>query len=420
MSAPLALDLTRLFVSILRGRPRGIERVDLDFVEAALADDRRLIFGIIAYPWGPRVLERQTVQRLVQSVRLIWAEDQPLHLDGAYQSVHRWLTGLPHKARLPGRMRRLPRDIAQVIARTGLRRGRRIQVLPERTIYLNAGQVGFAVDRATNWLQERSDIRVVSFLHDLLPILSPEWFESKGDDYFAKLLGRMLDRSETIVVSTEVCGQQLKNYCLRNDRPIPRIEVQPLVPSPALAYREPWDRALAKVPYFVMCGTIESRKNHLLPLLLWRQSLAGGKAMPRLIVAGERGWGAAEARDLLDRSEVLKSHVLEVAGLSSPALMHLIAHSRGLLAPSFAEGFGLPVIEAMTLGTPVIASQIPVFEETTSGKATLLDNLDGPSWLGTITRLGSLEPDAMRIKNRSYTPISREVLARVWEMLESA
>lgn len=419
MSSPLALDLTRLFVSILRGRPRGIERVDLDFAEAALADER-MVFGIIAYPWGPRVLERATVQRLVQAVRLIWAEDQPLYLDGAYLNARNWLTGTPDRTQVAGRIRRLPGDVAQVIARTGLRRGRRIQALPERTIYLNAGQVGFAVDRATNWLKERSDIRVVSFLHDLLPILSPEWFEARGDDYFAKLLGRMLDRSEMVVVSTELCGQQLKDYCLRHDRPPPRIEVQPLVPSPALAYREVWDSALAQVPYFVICGTIESRKNHLLPLLLWRQQLAAGRTMPKLIVAGERGWGAAEARDLLDRSQALSSHVLEVSGLSSPALMHLIAHSRGLLAPSHAEGFGLPIIEALTLGTPVIASDIAVFRETTGDSATLIDNLDGPAWIEAMGRLTTAPPSPARSVNRTYRPARPEGMTRLWEMLGSS
>lgn len=417
MSTPLALDLTRLFVSILRGRPRGIERVDLDFAQAALADEQRMIFGIIAYPWGPRALDRLTVQRLVQSVKLVWAEEQPLHLDGAYQYARHWLTGRSERGQVSERIRRFPRDVAQVMARTGLRRGRRVQALPKRTIYLNAGQVGFAVDRATNWLDERADIRVVSFLHDLLPILTPEWFEAKSDDYFAKLLGRMLNRSDLVAVSTEVSRHQLKDYCLRSGRTVPRIEVQPLVPSPALAYKEPWDDNLSKVPYFVMCGTIESRKNHLLPLLLWRQSLAAGKSMPKLIIAGERGWGAAEARDLLDRSEILKPHVLEVKGLSSPALMHLIAHSRGLLAPSHAEGFGLPLIEAMSLGTPVIASHIAVFEETTAGKAILIDNLDGRSWLRAINQLAEISPDAGRIKIED-PPRGRDTLARLWTMLD--
>ena len=80
--------------------------------------------------------------------------------------------------------------------------------------------------------------------------------------------------------------------------------------------------------------------------------------MPKLVVAGSRGWGAAEAWRLLDRCDILGTHVVEAGGLSSPALMHLIAHSRALIAPAFGEGFGLPAIEALTLNVPVLASDI--------------------------------------------------------------
>lgn len=62
--------------------------------------------------------------------------------------------------------------------------------------------------------------------------------------------------------------------------------------------------------------------------------------------------------------------------------------------PSFAEGYGLPVVEALSLGTPVIASDIPVFREITQGCALLRHPLDGPGWLQAIMALSDLGSSA--------------------------
>lgn len=368
MASPIAIDLTRLFVSVLRGRPRGIERVDLDYTEALLADQTRDVFGIIAYPWGPRVLKRATVEGLAQAVRHIWREDRALETDPAFQATKQWLiTG----TRRPAPFRRFasfPLDIVQLIARTGLKRGESLATLPQGALYLNVGQIGFAVDRATGWLYERPDIRVIAFLHDLLPLREPEWFKPSSDAYFQKILGRILTRSQTIILSTKVCADQLRAYALEQSITLPRLVIQPLVPSPALSYRGPKDEELRQIPYVVASGTIEARKNQLFLLLLWRENILAGRSMPKLVIAGSRGHGGAEAFDLLDRCECIRGKVLEAPGLTSPALMHLLAHSRGLLMPTHAEGFGLPVAEALTLGVPVIASDQPVLAEASQGR----------------------------------------------------
>lgn len=418
MTTPLVIDLTRLFVSILRGRPRGIERVDLDFAAAMLSDRRRPVFGIIAYPWGPRVLDRGTVEQLVAALRQVWAEDAPLESDSIYSGIRGWLTGNAEKPSRYRRMRHLPRDVARIVARTGLRRGKRVQTLPAGTIYLNIGQVGFAVDRATHWLSERSDIRVVSFLHDLLPLDEPEWFAKGSDTYFEKVLARMLGRSECVIVSTEDMARRLSNHAHDHGRGTLKILVQPLVPTPALAYRTPFDPELGQVPYLIMCGTIEARKNHAFILQLWRESLLRGRQMPKLVVAGSRGWGAAEAFDLLDRCSRLKGHVREANGLSSQAMMHLLAHSRGLLAPSHAEGFGLPVVEALTLKVPVIASDIPAFREASQGYARLIDNADGPSWDRAIGEIIGSAPQTNPSFFEGFRPASPENLVEAIASLD--
>ena len=421
MASPIAIDLTRLFVSVLRGRPRGIERVDLDYTEALLADTSRDVFGIIAYPWGPRVLKRATVEGLAQAVRHIWREDRPLEGDPSLQATRQWLIGGKRTSPRFRRFLSLPLDIAQLVARTGLKRGDGLAALPQGCLYLNVGQIGFAVDRATGWLHQRPDIRVIAFLHDLLPLREPEWFKASSDAYFQKILARILARSQTIILSTRVCADQLRAYAAEQSIALPRLVIQPLVPSPALAYRGPADERLRQVPFFVTTGTIEARKNQLFLLLLWRENILAGRPMPKLVIAGSRGHGGAEAFDLLDRCECIKDQVLEAPGLTSPALMHLLVHSRGLLMPTHAEGFGLPVAEALTLGVPVVASEHPVLAESSQGLAMLINNQDGPSWLRAIETLASKSPAIHPSPMRGFVPAcGQDIVALVRRIDEDA
>ena len=81
--------------------------------------------------------------------------------------------------------------------------------------------------------------------------------------------------------------------------------------------------------------------------------------------------------------------VRAVAELSRSALRQLIANARALLMPSFAEGYGLPLVEALSLATPVIVSDIAVFREVTQGRATFLSPLDGAGWRDAVRDFSS-------------------------------
>ena len=114
-----------------------------------------------------------------------------------------------------------------------------------------------------------------------------------------------------------------------------------------------------------------------------------------LVLVGARGWESEQIADMLDRCLSIQGHILEIAGLRSADLVTLLRADRALLMPSFDEGYGLPLVEALSLGTPAIASDISVFREVTQGCATFLSPIEGPAWEREISRLAA-DPDAAR------------------------
>jgi len=145
----------------------------------------------------------------------------------------------------------------------------------------------------------------------------------------------------------------------------------------------------------VMLGTLEARKNHLLMLRLWQRLVATDPAMaPRLLLIGRRGWENQAVFNLLDRCPELRGHVRECPGLNDAQVQALLRGARALLNPSFAEGYGLPVAEALALGVPVLASDLPAHREVAGTAAEFLDPLDGPAWLQAI--LDYAQPQSKR------------------------
>jgi glycosyltransferase involved in cell wall biosynthesis len=140
-------------------------------------------------------------------------------------------------------------------------------------------------------------------------------------------------------------------------------------------------------PYFVVLGTIEPRKNHLLLLQVWKRLVEQmGEQAPLLVVIGQRGWECENVVDQLERCELLRGHILELSACSDDDLATWLHHAQALLFPSFVEGFGLPMVEAMACGTPVIASDLAVFHEIVGDIPDYLDPLDGVGWLAMIIK----------------------------------
>jgi glycosyltransferase involved in cell wall biosynthesis len=145
--------------------------------------------------------------------------------------------------------------------------------------------------------------------------------------------------------------------------------------------------------YVLFVGTLEPRKN--LPLLLaaWRLLRARGTAPPPLVLAGGLGWSADQLRHEVDAATA--EGWLHALGYVGPQeLAGLYRRAQALALPSLYEGFGLPVVEALAAGTPLLLADLPVLREV-GGDAALYAPLDDPEgWADQAHRL--LTDDALR------------------------
>ena len=129
-----------------------------------------------------------------------------------------------------------------------------------------------------------------------------------------------------------------------------------------------------------------------------------GEVPPELLIVGQRGWKADRVFELLDEPERMGGHVRELGLCDDNEVTELLSGARALLMPSFAEGFGLPVIEALQLGTPVIVSDLPVFREIAGDIPKYVNPAEVEAWEHAVRGFmaDDREADRQRLLMRDY------------------
>ncbi len=392
MRPAITYDITRLVTRVFNVTPNGIDRVDAGFARHYLAADAPSErFGTMWTPIGPRMMPVAASRAALDGIAAHWGETRTGDGDPVYAEVVAKLndvtpSGSKTSVRVArGRSGRVT-AVARWIAAHGLPLGRTPERdLPRGARYVNVSQFPLWVPSYFAWLERRRDVKAVFFIHDLLPLQMPEYFRFAEEARHAKRMANVARFGAGAVVTTAGVRDALDAHLRglgRRDFP---ILVAPTPMSPTFFGRRDPDPALAGLRYFVICSTIEPRKNHLTLLHAWRELVRrDGEAAPRLLVIGNRGWKFGPVVDLMERSPALRRHVIEVQGLTTPGLRRLLDGARALLMPTFGEGYGLPVYEALAAGVPAIVSDVPAFREIDSPLLTRLSPLDGEAWLHAV------------------------------------
>ena len=407
MTRPVVYDLTRLASRFVNATPNGIDRVDAAFARRFLS--AATTQGLLLHPWGPRVIDRNAGAQVVETITQRWRDDRA-HDDTALTKIAAWLRA--PEATSAG-VKRLEADRPRATRRALIPLSRAVfgfgsapaTAISKNAVYLNVSQFPLWNSAYFRWTHARPDVRIVPFIHDLLPLQHPEFFRGGEAARHRKRLQLVASRAAAAIVTTDATRDALSAFVAAEGRTDLPIHVAHLPVDPRFAETlSPDTRLCDAPPFFVMCGTIEPRKNHLLVLSVWCDLVRRhGTEAPRLIFVGRRGWKNAAILDRLAHDATLSRHVLEISDLDTSSLCRLLDAAHGAFVPSFAEGFGLPVAETCAIGTPLIASDIPVFREIAGDAALYLDPHDTAGWAQAIMNLATMPRDATKTRRLGAT-----------------
>ena len=348
---PFLLDVTRLIWRRWLGRlPTGIDRVCLAYLDHYRAQ-------------AQAVIQRRGFRRILSEA----ASDRLFAI-------------------LVGPQPNVRRDLVIFLARERLRINGRLA--GRGRLYLNVGHTALQDEGYLAWTRS-ADVRPVYMIHDLIPITHPEFCRAGEAQRHVGRVRNMLASAVGIIGNSRATLDSLARFAADEAVALPATIAALL--GTDLRWARLGPGVQPERPTFIMLGTIEGRKNHLLLLNIWAGLVREfGPNAPRLLIIGQRGWECEDVFDMLDRSEVLRDAVTEVSRCSDAEVQRHLRGARALLFPTLVEGYGLPLIEALASGTPVIASDLPVFHEIGQEIPDFINSLDEAAWRAAILSYASV------------------------------
>ena len=222
-------------------------------------------------------------------------------------------------------------------------------------------------------------LAVVQTIYDKIPFLLPETMTAEYREYYADIVRRLVPSDRVVTISESAKG----DFCAYTGFAVERVHVTPLAASERLFYpcADPAriaavraKYALGEGPYLLSVCTFEPRKNLAHVIRSFVALAASGQAEGvRLVLAGGKGWMFDPILTELAGTAALRGRIVTTGSVDAADLAPLYSGALGFLYLSRYEGFGLPPLEAMQCGTPVISSNISSLPEVVGDAGVLLD-----------------------------------------------
>jgi glycosyltransferase involved in cell wall biosynthesis len=244
---------------------------------------------------------------------------------------------------------------------------------------LYARKAGFDVFHGTNfdvpfWKRRCSVVTI----HDLSALLHPDKHRTRMVRRARLRLPLVVRVADMIITPTESVKREVCHHL--------RVKANKVVaiPSAARSGFQPMPfaqttpirkRLGVEEDFLLFVGTLEPRKNLLTLLKALEQIVGDSPLRPQLVIAGGEGWLMDELFGFIKKASI--SDRLRLTGyLHDEDLRALYSSCKAFIYPSVHEGFGLPPLEAMACGAPVIAGRIPALQETLGSAALLVEPMD--------------------------------------------
>ncbi|AMO73682.1 glycosyltransferase family 4 protein [Pseudomonas citronellolis] len=383
--------VVRSVVQHLEGRQGDVECIPVIMQDGQLKQVLELI--------PPRVSGKPNLMR-----RLIHGFD---HARLRFWGLHSWLVGklglaadgTPRRALFWGW--KLGSLSMTLPLRTLLWLERRLGMVRQRSVPLEIrpGDVFLMLD--SSWhvdfyalaeSMKAQGIRIVSVIYDLIPLTHSQFCDAGLTRVFDRWFDWVVRTADGFIAISETIRDEVRAEVVRRlgaEEAQKRLFDHFYLGSELdqVEKEQKPDPALVKVfesgaPVYLMVSTIEPRKNHAYLLRAFEQLWAAG-SQARLCIIGKIGWKSEDLIGAIHRHPRLNRQLFMFNRLDDTGLEYAYAKARALVFPSHSEGFGLPLVEAMQRGLPVMASDIPVFREIGQDFMAYFD-LDDPASLARL------------------------------------
>ena len=293
----------------------------------------------------------------------------------------------------------------------------------EPRVSIHPGDVFFCPDLYLDYpfatlaaLQQRG-LRIVFTVYDIVGLNNARLFPRAYNLAFTDWFAGVMTVADAIVCDSRAVADEVQGWLQdhpgQRTRPLPigyfhlgaDIEASRPTQGPEGEGAEVLAACQSR-PTLLMVGTLEPRKGHAQALAAIESLWKGGIHL-NLVIIGKEGWRTQRLARQLRRHPERNRRLFWLEKASDALLMRLYAQSTALLAASYAEGFGLPLIEAARQGLPIIARDIPVFHEVAGDFAFYFPNTDSAAIANSLRQW-------LRLNAEGKAPQSKDMPYLTW------
>ncbi|WP_085307499.1 glycosyltransferase family 4 protein [Planktotalea arctica] len=375
---PICLDLTRL-LSRTGQILTGVDRVEWAYLEWCISLDRP-VYGLVRSAFGYLLMDRSGLEFAYAHLRVAdWGKPDVLSRFALKLSPAR--RAAETALRKCAVARATPARLAHMLRRA----------FPHGVLYLNTGHSNLT-RRVFGAFKSLGTAQSVVLIHDMIPLDWPEYQRAGTVDQFEKRMRIVSEQADALICNSRQTLDDTTRHMERFGRLPPAIVAHLGVDLPAF-------KVVASPeipqPYVITIGTIEPRKNHAFLLDLWEEWPTGNDdpPPPHLVICGNRGWRNEDVFTRLDAVKAKGLPITELNGLRDDQIMGLLKGAKAALFPSLAEGFGLPQVEALSLGVPIICGDLAIYREVLGDFPVYAETSNAYVWRTEIEKMLQKDSD---------------------------